>query len=91
MQTRSFILFLEVISDEASDNDDDTNEGLLIGVPLGVFILLSSLITVSILMLVLIRRWLMTSILRLPPPPCKCCFVHAHENIVKYLAFWNKK
>ncbi|XP_065909777.1 uncharacterized protein [Dysidea avara] len=58
---------LVAISDD--DDDDDTNEGLLIGVPLGVFILLASLITVFILLLVLIRSRLMTSILRLPPPP----------------------
>ena len=67
-------MFLDVvlvaISDD--DDDDDTNEGLLIGVPLGVFILLASLITVFILLLVLIRSRLMTSILRLPPPPCEC-------------------
>jgi len=55
---------------EVSDND--TNKGLLIGIPLGVFILLASLIAISISLFVLIRRWLMTSILRLPPPPCKC-------------------
>jgi len=66
-------VLVDAVLYENSNDDEDADKGLLIGVPLAVLFLLASLMTMAIPLLVLVRRrLLMTRILRLPPPPCKC-------------------
>ena len=66
-------MLVDAVLYENSNDDEDADKGLLIGVPLAVLFLLASLMTMAIPLLVLVRRrLLMTRILRLPPPPCKC-------------------
>jgi len=73
---------------EESSGDD--NAGVLVGVLLGVLFLLLSLVTITIALLALIRRWVMTSILRLPPPPCKCvlCMYTCMSSVNMQVCVW---
>ena len=69
--------------DENSHSDVD-NTGVLIGAPLGVFFALLSVITITVILLAVTRRWIMTSILRLPPPPCECVlceYIYVHVYV----------